>query len=239
MPGIYRQLRRVFILLIVAGLACSQSFAQIHNATSIAIGTGGNIEFGDTTTTTVETIRLAQASASPGWSGDIDIDPPVIDHEALDSGRAGEPQEFVAGVVDDRGLQHVMLFYRARSGAQYQSADMQKVAGTDDFTVTVETLLGQDRIEYYIEALDVGGNRVLKGFPFFPLVRDLAQPTARVTGAEESEASGNRALYVLLGIAAAGLVVALVAGSGGDGGGSGETDPMPGTVPLTIEVTPP
>lgn len=221
--------RRGLALFLATTMFTSQSFAQMHGTDL------GNSGFSDTT---VETIRLAQAG--PGWLGEIDIDPPVIDHEALESGRSGDSQDFKAIVVDDRGLKHVMLFHRDRSGAQYESVQMQSVEGSDEYTATVATSLGQTRVEYYIEALDTGGNRVLKGFPFFPLVRELTPPTASVADEKESSGSQSRVIYVLLGVAAVGLALALAGGGGGDGPeDDGGPDPTPGTVPLNIEVTPP
>ncbi len=187
-----------------------------------------------------EPIILAQ-STTPSWSAEIDIDPPVIDHEALESGVPGEPQTFNAIVVDDRGLQHVMLFYRDRTGVQYQSVAMDRTADSSAYSATIETSSTQQRIEYYIEALDTGGNRVLKGFPFFPLVRQLVAPPVEtpVTTSEPAETQ-SKALYVLLGLAAVGLVVALVSGGGDDS--NPETppvEPQPDTVPLNIIVNQP
>ncbi len=208
-------------------MVSSQTFGQI-------VGSVGNpLVSAVGSDTTVETIRLAQAGS--GWPGEIDIDPPVIDHEALESGVSSETQLFSAIVVDDRGLEHVMLFHRNRSGAQYESVEMQNTNGSNEYTASVDTSLGQTRVEYYIEALDTGGNRVLKGFPFFPLVRELTPQTASVTPEKESAAPESRVIYVLLGVAAVGLALAL-SNSGDSGNDSG---PMPGTVPLNIEVTPP
>ena len=51
---------------------------------------------------------------------DIDFDPPVIDHESLVTGIAGELQVFSALVVDDRGLEEVTLYYRNATGQDYQ-----------------------------------------------------------------------------------------------------------------------
>lgn len=190
-------------------------------------------------TTMVSAQSLAQ---TPDWPGEIDLDPPVIDHEALVTGISAEQQAFSAIVVDDRGLEHVMLFHRNRSGAEYASVQMQNVAGSDEYTATIDTAVGQTRIEYYIEALDTGGNRVLKGFPFFPLVRDLNVPTANVAQElEPDEATDRRLIYVLLGVAAVGVAALALAGGSDDGGndGGGDTQPGPGTVPLIIEVSPP
>lgn len=199
----------------------------------------------------VESIRLAQAvtpsspTAPPtrDWGAEIDIDPPVIDHEALETGVPGQSQKFSAVVVDDRGLKHVWLFHRAKSGAQYASVAMEQVGETSEFTVAIDTSLGQNRIEYYIEAVDIGGNRVLKGFPFFPLVRQLGSGTAETSAQPEPAASTTESqtkiMYVLLGVAAVALGVALLGGDDNkpSDGGTGPVDPD--TVPLTIIAVPP
>ncbi len=223
--------RRYLAFLLATSLFCSQAIGQSLVNVGKADSPGN---------TSIETIRVAQVTPTTpttdgNWLGEIDIDPPVIDHEALESGTSGEQQQFSAGVVDDRGLRHVMLFHRDRSGAQYESAEMLAEEGSEEFTVSVDTGLGQSRIEYYIEALDTGGNRVLKGFPFFPLVRQLTPPTANVTAVSEPSAPESRMIYVLLGVAAVGLALALAGDSDGNPGGN----PEPDTVPLNIQVTPP
>ncbi len=200
-----------------------------------------------TADTSVRTIRLAQNDSGTGgstdtnnnWPGEIDIDPPVIDHEALETGIPGQPQQFSAVVIDDRGLSHVVLFHRDRSGAQYQSAEMEQVGNTSEYTAQIETSLGQNSVEYYIEALDIGGNRVLKGFPFFPLVRELDPGPASSPQTAETPEPNNRLLYVVLGVAAVGLA-ALLLGGGDDSVNPEPEQPGPGpTVPITITVTPP
>jgi len=197
------------------------------------------------TDTSVRTIRLAQLDpgtpgSSPSWPGEIDIDPPVIDHEALETGVAGESQRFSAVVVDDRGLTHVVLYHRDRSGAQYSNIEMEKTDATNEYTAVVDTTEGQASIEYYIEALDTGGNRVLKGFPFFPLVREL--DPGQTTTAEVTESSGpdKRLIFVAVGVAVLGLAALLLSGGGGsdDPPEPGGPEPVP-TVPINITITPP
>lgn len=174
-------------------------------------------------------------------SPDLDIDPPVIDHEALEIGVAGESQLFSAQIIDDKGIEYVDMYYRASANNDYLKAPMAATSGSDRYTVTVPTELGQARIEYYIEAADTGGNRVLKGFPFFPLVRNLnvpvpVQPTITTsTSVEESGGGQSKLLYVLLGALAVGLLVS--ASSGGDGNDNGTG--TGGDVPLTINITSP
>jgi len=178
----------------------------------------------DNTDTSVRTIRLAQnaTGSASNLPADIDIDPPAIDHESLETGVPGQAQRFKALVVDDRGLKHVKLFHRDRSGVQYSSVDMEQVDSSSEYSVVIETSLGQT------------GNRVLKGFPFFPLVRQLEPAPGTTTQVTEAAAPESRIIYVLLGVAAVGLAIALL---------SDESDPTPtqppGTVPLNIIVTPP
>ena len=180
-------------------------------------------------------LQLAQLSNSespPNWPADIDIDPPVIDHEALGTGVPGQTQEFSARVIDDRGLAHVLLFYRDSPGIQYQRVEMVQSNQSTEYTSLVATALGQKKIEYYIEALDTGGNRVLKGFPFFPLIRQLE--SAPVSPAPEVVSTPqSKFVYVLMGAAVVGLALAL------SGGNDEPTTPQPGTVPLTINVRTP
>ena len=64
---------------------------------------------------------------------------------------------------------------------------------------------------------------------------------ASVAEAPESSSSRNGLIYVLLGVAAIGIVAAVAGGGGGGDDGPEAPEPMPGddTVPLTITVTPP
>ncbi len=169
---------------------------------------------------------------------DIDIDPPVIDHEALEVGVAGEMQTFSALVIDDKGIEYVDLYHRPNASRDYVKVTMER-QGETRFVVTVPTELAQSSIEYYIEAADTGGNRVLKGFPFFPLVRnlDVPRPAAPVitssTNAEAgNDSSSSRLLYVLMGALAVGVLLSASSG-GGESAGSGEE------VPLTINISSP
>ena len=184
---------------------------------------------------------------------DIDFDPPVIDHESLVTGIAGELQVFSALVVDDRGLEEVTLYYRNATGQDYQQIAMQPMSGTDNYTASVDSTPQQEKVEYYIEARDTGGNRVLKGFPFFPLVRTLEAPAPAPVVEQPAPpppaaSTGNRntTLYVVLGAVALGLLAALAVSGGGGGGGDngggaggGGGESPDSTVPLTINVSPP
>jgi hypothetical protein len=177
-------------------------------------------------------LELADSEIVP-----IDLEPPLIDHEALISGQAGEVQTFSALVRDERGVESVQFFFRMGTSGDFASIPMRLIPGTSNFVVTIETSAQHELIEYYIEARDTGGNRVLKGFPSRPLVRDLSAPAgvtpaSPVVDAPPAESGRPNWLYVLLGVAAVGLLL-----SQGDSGGGGE--PSVPTVPLTITATQP
>lgn len=191
-------------------------------------------------------LLVNQSLVSVAWAqslpDSIDFDPPVIDHESVADGVAGEPQVFTALVIDDRGIEHVLFYHRRSSNVEYTSLPMSQLANTANYMVSIDTPAEQRYIEYYIEALDTGGNRVLKGFPFYPLVRELDLPLApglatSVAPEQQTEQSGksNTWLYVVLGALAVGLVAGLSSG----GGSSGGEPPVGEGVPLTIVASPP
>lgn len=186
---------------------------------------------------TQSAVVFAQSQVVPSA---LDIDPPVIDHESLETGVAGQLQLFSALVVDDRGIDYVDFYYRSKANSDFEKIPMEPVVGTANYVASIETELGQPKIEYYIEAADTGGNRVLKGFPFFPLVRNLAieqlTTVAPSTGSSASSSGDSRWLYVALGALAVGLLVS-ASSSGGDGGTT-PVDPDD-QIPLTINISSP
>ena len=80
---------------------------------------------------------------------------------------------------------------------------------------------------------------MLKGFPFFPLVRQLDPVPESTTQVTEDSGTNRKLIYVLVGVAAVGLAAALLSG----GSDSDDPDPEPPgtdpTVPINITVTPP
>lgn len=171
-------------------------------------------------------------------SGGLDVSPPEIEHESLVTGKAGEMQTFSVNVSDDRDVRQVVLFYRSEAKSEYANVLMREVADLGKYSASVTTKSDQKVIEYYIEASDTGGNRVLKGFPFYPLVRQLeatqslvtSQPIRTEQPRAEVKSNSSKVLYIVLGIVAVG---ALVAASDKGSGTSAEL------VPLSIGVTPP
>ena len=171
----------------------------------------------------------------------LDLEPPVIEHESLIDGKAGLPQQFDAVVTDDRGVQQVTLYYRSDSFAGYIAAQMIESDGV--YAATVPTTGQQRRIEYYLEARDTGGNRVLQGFPAYPLVRNLLQAAVPASSppvqANQSTSPSRTAIAVGAGLL--GLLLLAGLSSSGDGGEDNDSNGGGGepsqTVPLTINAT--
>jgi len=152
----------------------------------------------------------------------IDIEPPVIEHEVIESAAAADRQSFLATIADDDELASVRFLYRFEGEQSYTSVDMNRVSFSSTFTVQVPTKVDDGRaIEYYIEARDVSGNRTLRGYAFSPLVRlvELPAPVAVAAPVEEPIATSNkRGIYYLLGALVVGaLVGGLVQANSGDG----------------------
>lgn len=183
---------------------------------------------------------LAHAQDLPASN---DIEPPTIELEETKSGIAGEAQVFSAFVVDNVGLKDVKLYYRYAGQQPFKTLPMVPLSDTGYFTATVPTAGSEEReLEYYIQARDQNGNRVVRGYAFDPLVRTLSSSLASIepepptnTGSEAQEESGGfKWWYVALGVLAAGAIAG-IASSGDDGSGNnGNTG-----VPVTLTVNPP
>ena len=199
-------------------------------------------------------IAAGTARAQVGTGGratDADVEPPVIELEALDEVRAADSQVFTAQVVDDRGLRDVRLYHRRAGKQAFEAATMRAVGDSAFHSVTLATDPADLRaIEYYVQARDGGGNRSVAGFAFEPFVRRLTPaapaPLARAPATPDAAGSAEPApardagpslgskvrwWHVALGVVAAGTLAAL---AGGDGGGSDGTGTSEETVPLTV-----
>ncbi len=188
----------------------------------------------------------------------VDLEPPIIELEESPDGIAGQTQVFTALVADDLALKDVKLYYRYEGQQPFASIIMTPSASTGYYTASVPTVPDETRaIEYYLQARDLGGNRVVRGYAFDPLVRRLiltapneattepvvtTQPATGTTPTIEpleqpvatsgSDGGGVSWVTIGLGILAVGLLAGLAGGSGGSGGDDG-------TVPLTIDIAAP
>lgn len=176
---------------------------------------------------------LLASSTQAMAQAEIDVEPPIVEHEQVETGRAGEAQEFSATVVDDRALAEVLLFYRFAGEDAFENVRMMAAGASSLYTATVPTGSGDSRaIEYYIQARDEAGNRVIKGYAFSPLVRSMGPSTAPVVRpvADESPRIRRGWLYAGIGLLAAGAIAYYVSSEG-----DSEREPGPNEFLLIIE----
>jgi len=158
---------------------------------------------------------------------DVDVNPPLIEHEVDWRADADIRQTFVATVVDDSELDTVMFFYRFAGESNFTRSLMSPLSFSSTYTAQIPTDPNQTTaIEYYIEARDVSGNRTVRGYAFNPLVREIEAvetETAEVTPVAEEEAveSSTRRfpnfVYIVGGVVLLGLLAGLSS--------SGDSDP--------------
>lgn len=166
-------------------------------------------------------------------SAAVDYEPPLIEHDVIERVEAAGSQEFTASVVDDQSLADVTLYYRFAGEEEFRMLPMTQVAASAVYSASVESDINDVRsIEYYIQARDEAGNRVVKGFAFSPLVRLVGDGSdaqqAAVVEPEPKSSSGRRWLYIGLGVLAVGAIAA-AANSGG------KDDPPTGDFQIVLD----
>jgi hypothetical protein len=171
-----------------------------------------------------------------------DVSAPDIEHEKITKKiTVGQPLAISVTATDDTGIKSVILYYRVTGDAKFKYLTMVKGEGSDKYSVEIpKDDVRIPGVEYYIEAADLAGNKVLRGYSFSPLkivvVPEGYQETA-VTKAppkpkpeEKKKEKGFFArnwIWIGLGVLAAGGLAAAV---GGGGGGGGDTTPSTGSV---------
>ena len=184
-----------------------------------------------------QTLTLGQAAGAgvgaqsydDSWQlaqSEIDVEPPLIEHEPVRESDANIRQTFIATVVDDQELDLVQLFYRFKGESRYTRTVMNRVSFSSTWIAQIATDPATPMdMEYYIEAKDNSGNRTVHGFAFSPLVRkvipgDVVEPVTEQPQASPKPAISNsrKLLYVVGGVLLLGLVAA--AASGGSDSGS-------------------
>ena len=152
-----------------------------------------------------------------------------LSDDEIETGVLGEPQLIEADVGAGTEVTDITLFHRFDGEREYRSSSMQPTGSPGVFAARVPTDGVQARrLEFYIVAEDTGGDALLRGNSFEPLVRELFSPAedlmARdVPPPDEPGPSFGRSKYLWygLGILAAGVVIAAAADSGNDGDGAG------------------
>ncbi|MFK7857708.1 MAG: hypothetical protein AB8B64_02730 [Granulosicoccus sp.] len=172
-----------------------------------------------------------------------DFEAPIIEYTSPDAGTLGGVEVFGATVVDNEEIRAVSLFYRFSGETQFAELPMREIASSSYYTVKVDTAsvpLDTEAIEYYLQAEDVSGNIVLKGFAFQPLVRPFTvtepEASSSVISATAPEVQSQipaldarsgkiNWVYVAVGVlVTGGVVVALDNDDGGGGAAIGEDE---------------
>jgi len=175
-----------------------------------------------------EEFLYVQFDGNRGASSQLDVNPPLIEHEVDWRADADIRQTFVATVVDDSELDTVMFFYRFAGETNFTRSLMAPLSFSSTYTAQIPTDPNQaTAIEYYIEARDVSGNRTVRGYAFNPLVREIEPVQANtadvtpVVDEKAAESSSRRfptVVYVVAGVVLLGLLAGLSSSSGGETG---------------------
>jgi hypothetical protein len=160
-----------------------------------------------------------------------DLVAPEVSHKAINTTlQEGQSFKLRATVTDNVAVKSVTLFYRIIGSADYQSVNMNRTEGSDEYSV----MLGYDEvlspgIEYYIQAVDKAGNSLLHGYSFSPLKISVANESVPPLTQNQSEDSlpsstsepkkkkSSTWIWMVLGALAVGTIaVAASSGGGGD-----------------------
>lgn len=157
----------------------------------------------------------------PVLAQSVDAEPPTLQYDPVDRGVLGKEQTFAISATDNVELESVTFSYRFAEEADYERQPMLRQGNSDMFSITLPAdALGSktDVIQYYIEAIDLEGNRTLEGFAFNPITRilvDASQVGPAQTQAQSGVISefnnlstGKKILYGALGVLAVGVLVA-------------------------------
>ncbi len=192
-------------------------------------------------------VSLAQAQSQR------DITPPKVFHEPEDSPvPSNKPHVITSTIHDENGIKKVTLFYRYVGEIDFKEVEMA-VANNSDMYITelAESLLQPPGLEYYIQAEDIAGNTLLRGFTFEPLVLSVFENEAISEAAEipsnnDIKPSFSSKSILLIGLGAlvlGGLAAASSGGepssNGGGGNGGGISDDDDNGVTVTISTPAP
>lgn len=165
----------------------------------------------------------------------VDTSAPIIELEELTDGVADRSQVFTAQVAEDDILKAVTLYYRREGQLPFTPAPMEAMGNTGYYSVSIPTDFNDLRtLEYYVQAVDMAGNRTVSGFAFDPYRRTLSasaipQSTSSREQTETQPAPGSdipllkrRWVQITLGVLAVGAIASLV----DDGGEDSEVVPV-------------
>ena len=192
-----------------------------------------------TASSELQRVQYNQNSEYSRGTENVDVEPPLIEHDVIAQSEAYIRQTFVATVVDDEELERVQLFYRFAGETSYSRYTMTRLSFSSTYVAQIPTDPDSTTaIEYYLQARDTSGNRTVRGYTFSPLLREIVAPEpvgpapgALEAGADtapvvDADASSGipKFVYIIGGVLLIGLIAGAAGGSGGGGGGGGTGD---------------
>lgn len=187
----------------------------------------------------------------------IDFIAPRIDHPGVETPiKPGDNQLITAKVTDDARVEAVTLHYRERGTRDFVPVPMSNLDGSDHYEANVISGIESSGIEYFFEATDSSGNTLemygSDGKPFNVAVvtqqvsvvnnvnikvpnagrNELRKKSRESVLPIKKEKSGNRWLWVGLGV----LAAAVVAGAGGGGDSPPDGGDNTGDLDITTPV---
>ncbi len=155
-----------------------------------------------------------------------DIEAPVIKFTIGETEISDGIKKFVVKVTDNKGVANVTLHYKSANGIAFISKAMKK-SGPETYSTEVEVdSIISKKLEFYISAEDVSGNRVFEGQKFSPFAYTVVQKSAPPEPVDEGMSTMT---LVLIGLG----VLALV---GGGGGSSGTSPSQTGTITINTSI---
>ncbi len=156
-----------------------------------------------------------------------DIEAPVITFDIGETEISDGIKNFSVKVTDNRGVANVTLYYKNANSIGFTPKAMKKI-GPDTYSTEVDLdSLIVKKLEFYISAEDVSGNRVFEGQKFSPFAYTIVQEQSPPVLAEKEGMSMLTKVLIGLGV--------LALASGG-GGGSGDNAPSTGTITITTPI---
>ena len=184
-----------------------------------------------------------------------DVVAPTVTHEPIEGSVSNKGSHVIsATVVDDVAVQSVILFYRTVGTMTYKRMPMTKMSNTDLYTAMISAdELAAPGLEYYIQAKDLAGNSLLRGYSFSPLkitvedkalatsepqantgmVAALEEPPVLSSKSKEKKESIWKNKWLWIGL---GAVVIGAAAAGGGGGGDDDNGGGTGTLTVSAPV---
>jgi len=191
-------------------------------------------------------LSLLASGLSPAYAQTLDTEPPRLSIDALEEADKSEAQVFTVTATDNQSIGSVTLFYRLDSESEFQDGEMQRSGESDRFSFTLpaeDISSSVNTVQYYIEARDDAGNRMLQGFSFDPLERVLLDQSESVSSNTPASSESTSLLSslstgqkVVIGVAGIIVIGALV--SAGGGGSDGDSSGAGPGVPVEITVEP-